>query len=234
MALFDYMKKTQLLLSDPEFAIYNDGDIVTYINMGRGQIAGEAECCRVYGTLAVTAASQSYLYSAINISGTPGLQGVLNVRQVNYAVANGSKPLHSRAWPWFQTFILGKPVPKAGPPSVWSEYAQGGSGSLYINLPDGPYTLQLDCVAWPADLALDTDPEALPYQWTDSVPFYAAYYASLTVGNSDKAEAMWKEYQKFVARARRASTSAVLPGNFAQRQDPFLQNRLGIQPRGQS
>ncbi len=231
--LFQYMQRTQLLLNDPSFARFNDTDLINYINMARGQIAGEAECIRVYATLAITAASQQYLFTSINTgnSVTTGIQGALHVRQISYAVASGQKILHSRPFPWFNTFVLSQPVPDAGPPSSWSQFGQGAAGSIFFNLLDGPYTATLDVVGYPNALADDAAVEALPYQWTDAIPFFAAYYASMTEGDEKRAEAMWKEWEKFVRRARGQATSEVLPENFAQSPDPFMGNRLGL-PQG--
>ena len=224
-----YLQRTQLLLKDPGFDVFNEGDLTTYINMARGQIAGQAECIRVYATLAVTAPTQQYAFSAINLGSAPGVLGVLNVRQITYSVASGQKPLHSRPFAWFNQYVLSKPVPKSGPPSVWSQFGQGASGNIFINLPDNNYMLSLDTACYPDNLTVDSDPEALPYQWTDSVPFFAAYYASLTVGNKEKADQMYDEFSKFMGRARQQATPGVLPGSFAQAPDPFIANRLGLQ-----
>lgn len=233
--LDQYMQRTQLLLNDPSFEMFNDGDLTNYINMARGQIAGEAECVRAYATLAVADTTQQYPFSSISLSGyTASVLGVLNVRQATYAIASGQKQMYSRPFPWFNSFILSQPVPVAGPPATWSQFGQGANGTLFINLVDQTYTLSLDTVCYPVPLVDDTTEEAIPYQWTDAVPFYAAYFAALTVGNKDQADAMWKEYEKFMGRSRGAATPSVLPTNFAQPPDPFINNRLGLQTgRGQ-
>ncbi len=235
MALDSYLQKTQLLLSDPSFEIFNPDDLTTYINMARGQIAGEAECIRVMGSLSVDSTTQQYAFGSITLTGfTASVLGVLNVRQINYNVASGAKALHSRPFPWFNSFVLAQPAPTATFPSVWSQLGQGANGTLYFNTLDVAYTLNLDCVGYPVPLVDDSTAEALPYQWTDAVPFFAAYYAAMTAGNAEAAKMWFDEYSKFVHRARAASTSAVLPGNFAQSGDQFATNRLGLQQgRGQ-
>lgn len=228
-----YLQRTQLLLTDPLFEVFNEGDLTNWINMARGQIAGDSECIRVMGTLPTTAAQQQYSFATISLGGlTSSVLGVLNVRQITYTIASGAKSLHSRSFPWFNTYILSQPVPTPGPPTVWSQFGQGALGTIYTNVLDGNYTLNLDTVCYPVDLVDDTTPEAIPYQWTDAIPFYAAYYAALTVGAADKAKAMFDEYSKFIVRARGAATPSVLPGNFAQPADPFIGNRLGLQTKG--
>lgn len=226
-----YLQRTQLLLGDQTFETFNEPDLVTYINIGRGQIAGAAECVRVYVTLAVTAASQQYAFSSITLgSYSTSVQGVLNVRQIAYSVGDGQKPLYARPFPYFQQFVLGTAVPQAGPPKIWSQFGQGALGTLFFNKLDAAYTLSLDAVAYPIDLTDDSTPEALPYQWTDAVPFFAAYYALMAV-DPERSAMMYREYEKFEARARAQTTPAVLPGNAAQSTDPFMPNRLGMQSK---
>lgn len=230
--LDQYLQRTRLLLTDADFSVFNEDDLTNYINMARGQLAAESDCIRVYGTLAVTAASQQYSFSTINLGGAAGVQGVLSVNQITYAVASGQKAMHSRPFAWFNQFILSQPVPTPGPPASWCQYGPGSLGSLFINLLDGAYTLSLDTECYPINLVDDTTVEAIPYTLTDAVPFFAAYFAALTTGNTDKAKAMFDEYQKFVGLGKIGDMPSVLPGNFSSGSDPFLANRLGLQQSG--
>lgn len=229
-ALFSYMQRVQLLLKDENFEQFNDEDVIRFINMGRGQIAATTQCIRVLGTLAVTAASQVYAFSAITGLGT-GVAGAMNVQQVTYSVASGKKFVHVRPWPYFNLFYLSQPAPTAGPPVAWAQYAQGSAGSLYVNVLDGAYTLNVDCTAYPSDLALDADTEAIPYSWQDSIPFFACYLLAMTAQNFDVAEKFWKEFQKFVEMARAGANPSIMPLSFNGSPDPFRDNRLGIQGR---
>lgn len=233
MALDQYLQRTQLLLADPDFAKFNEGDLTSYVNMARGQIAGESECVRAYLTLAVSSATQQYPFSSINLGTyTTTVLGVLNVRQITYSVGTGQASLHPRSFPYFNTYILSQAAPDAGPPQQWSQFGQGANGTLFFNLLDNNYTCYLDAVCYPIPLVDDTTEEGIPYQWQDAVPFYAAYFASITIGNADKAGAMWGEYQKFMSRARAQATPAVLPSVYVGTPDPFMQNRLGLPLKG--
>lgn len=236
MALFNYLKRTRLLLADIDFSIFNEEDLTTYVNMARGQIAGLAECIRVYGTLAVIAANQQYAFSTFNLGNSvaTGIQGALNVRQITYALGTGQKMVYTRPFPWFNQFVLADPAPIASGPTTWSQFGQGANGSVFLNLLDAPYTLSLDVVAYPIDLVTDATVEAIPYQWTDAIPWFAAYFAAMTVGDADKSKTFYEEYEKFLQRARMAATPGVLPGSYAQAKDMFAVNRLGLQQRGQN
>jgi hypothetical protein len=177
-------------------------------------------------TLAASAATPS---GPTLTGGNSGLAGVLNVRQITYAVGQGQKFVHPRPFPYFNLFYLANAVPQAGAPTTWSQYGQGASGSFYINLPDINYSLSLDTSCYPTPLALDTDFEAIPYLFTDAVPFLAAHLSFLTLQQPDPAQKMMEEFEQFIGKARHGNTPGVLPGSFAQSPDLFMNNRLGLQ-----
>lgn len=205
---------------------------------------------RVIGTIQTVIGQRNYNFSSINI-GTPsatGAQGVINVRRIMYAVAQGQKFVRPHQWEWFDLYNMNNPVPVNGPPVDWAQYGQGGSGqgsitgigtgamgsgSFYLDPPpDLVYTLNCDCVCYPIALAADTDVEALPYLFTDSVPFFAAYYALLTAQMNARlsdAERMFNYYQTFMQRARQASNASVNRTIYQQAQDPTRITKLGLQ-----
>lgn len=228
--LTEYQQKTRLLLHDESFAKYNDFNIRMWVNEARGQVAGEAECVRVYATLAATSATQQYQFSSIVFpTGTTGVQGPLSVRMITYAipgVTGGNGRVAAREWEWFNTFVLSQSAPVPGRPSVWAQFGQGASGTVFVNLLDGPYTLNLDTVCYPASLTNDASPEALPYQWTDAVPYYAAYLGYMYAQDSQRADGLYKLYEAFMQRARRTATPSVLPHQYEQTVDPVVLARM--------
>ena len=245
-----YVSLTQALLQNPNApqTLYPTANLVTYINIARGQLAGETECIRIQGTLALSVGVRAYNFSSITIPTGVGLGGVINVRQILLAVGAGTpqgyKWLRPRGFEWFTLYRLNNPVPVEAQPNEWSQYAQGGSpqptsiqalgGSLYFDpIPDTGYTIQADTVCYPSMLASDTDPEPIPYLWTDAVPYYAAYQALLSAQSTARradADRMFQSYQEFITRARQFSTPSVLPYQYPQSGDPTRQNKLGIQP----
>ena len=229
--LFTYQQQVERLLSDVIQARYNREDLTYYINQARGQLAGESECIRVYATLVLAAGTQQYAFSLINLNGAAGVEGPLTVRTASYAVGQGAKLVLPRPWPWFNLYVLCHPAPIAGPPDTYSQYGQGAAGTLFVNMPDQSYTLNLDTACYPVSLADDTTAEAIPYLWTDAVPYYAAYLALMSMpGQDQRAQQMFQLYSLFVTRARRAATPTVLQSNFEQTSDPTLANKLGSQP----
>lgn len=232
--LYAYLQTTRrLLLNDQTFAKYNDFDLQDWVNVARGQVAGESECIRVYATLAITPPAQQYQFSAISFpAGTVGVADVLAVRNITYGVAQGRKKVYAREWEWFNRYVLSQPVPLASWPRYWAQYGQGAAGTLFVNLPDLPYTLSLDTVCLPLPLSADTDPERIPALWQDAVPYYAAYMGFLQTGDRDNAANMFQQFGTFMKRARMGATPTQLPHQFSGGPDMTVQNQLGIQQRG--
>ena len=213
MALYAYMQQTQRLLDDKGEKTFNPADIITYINTARTQIAGEAQAPRYLTTLSTAASTQSYSFSsAASVTGT---SGIAVVRMISISAG---ATLTMRPWAWFQQYYLTSG--STGTPSAWAQLGQGESGTVYLYpTPTSVLTLSLDAVFYPSTLAQDTDTETLPYPFTDAIPYYAAYLALLSSSDKERrgeAPKMWEQYTEFVARARRASTPAVLPGNMTK------------------
>ena len=246
--LTSYLTATQNLLQNPAAPapLYATATLTAYINSARGQLAGEAKCIRFIGSLALTLGNQTYPFSAITLTGgaAAGISGVTDVETAWYQVGTGQKWIRPRPWPWFSLYELNNPTPTQGPPRVWSQYGQGasaqsvpnpvGGGSLYVSPPpDTTYTMPVDCVCYPLPLVSDTDPEAIPYLFTDAVPYFAAYLALLSAQTSVRtadADKMFQRYTEFVDRARRASTPGILPTIYQGIPNPARQNQLGVAP----
>lgn len=248
-----YQTALQNLLQNPgaPAQLYPLASQNTWINTARGQLAGEAECIRVIGTISTVVGQRAYNFSSINtgVVATTGIQGVIHVRRVSYNVGqtpqglSGQQWIPSHAWEWFDIFHMSNPVPTYGPPQSWSQYGQGSAGtgtgsgatgSFYLDPPpDLVYVLNVDCVCYPVNLVDDTTVEAIPYLWTDAVPFFAAYYAYLssqTGARQADAERMYGHYQTFVQRARQSANPSVLRSSYEQAGDPSQAAKMGIKP----
>jgi len=225
---------TQLLQNPPASTqLYATSDLTSYINTARGQLAGETECIRYAGTLTLSAGTQSYAFSAVDlgVSSTTGISGMFNTRGLTIGIASGQIWVRPRGYPYFQLYFLNNPVPSQGVPREYSQFGQGTQGSLYLApVPDQPYVLTLDCVCKPIDLIDDTTVEAIPYPYTDCVPYYAVYLAYLSAQRSSDADEYWKQYQTFVSRARQLANGSVNPQQYPQSGNPTRSNQLGIQP----
>lgn len=237
-----YLAATANLLQNPTApaALYDTADLTTWINTARGQLAIESDSIRFLGTITTVIGQRNYSFSAVSTgtSATNGIQGVVKVNRIQYAVASGYKWIRPRSWPWFDLFKMNNPVPPSGAPTVWAQHQQGVAGDFWLDpIPDLVYTLQLDCVCYPIALASDATVEAIPYPWTDAVPYFGAYLALLSAqsgARSAEANLQMERYEFFVQRARKFSTPEVNPGLYAQTHDPAMGNKMGIAPRQSS
>jgi hypothetical protein len=249
--LTQYLALTNQLLQNPAAtsALYTTANLTTYINVARGQVAGEGRCIRAIGTISAVIGQRAYNFSGISfgVVATTGIQGAINVRRIQFNVGTGQKWIRGKSWEWFDFQRFNKPVPTSGEPQEWAQYSQGSSGqgsitgigtgtmssgSFYIDpLPDLAYVLNCDCTAYPQALTADTDVEALPYLWTDAVPYYASYMAlmaSQTSARIQQAQQLYALYEQFMQRARNAANPDVNMYAFEQASDPFRSNRLGV------
>lgn len=249
--LDEYVTRTQRLLQNPAPAtgLYATALVQDNVNIARKQLAGEGQCIRRIGTLDTVIGQREYSFADLNmgVAATTGIAGPYNVRRINRSTGDGQVYLTPRPWEWFDQFCLNNPVPVdqnatpgSNPPATWAQYGQGSaaptggssqSGSFYLDpIPDDIYTLYCDCVCYPITLDADADVEAIPYPFTDAVPFFAAYYTLLGAQNQARrsdAEAFYGYYQTFLDRARSTSNAAVLTWQYEQGQDPAQQGKAG-------
>lgn len=243
--LAQYRTDTRNLLQSPTAptALYSDANIDRWVNIARGQLAGEGECIRVLASIPTVVGQRAYSFANLNlgVSASTGIQGAIHIRRIQYAVASGMRWMAPRPWEWFDLYHLNSPVPPSGAPEVWSQYAQGAaapaggsaaSGSFYLDpIPDAIYTLSCDCVCYPIPLVDDTTVEAIPYLWTDAVSFFASYYALLSSQTSARqadADRMMQHYSTFVERARKAANPSVNRYMYQQAQDITQISKLGL------
>ena len=244
-----YETQTARLLQNPAAttALYSTSDLDAYINIARGQLAGEAECIRYMASIPSVVGQQSYAFDDLDTgtSASNGIDGIINIRAIWYGVASGKRWVPPRPFEWFSLYYLNNPVPDSGYPTVWSQFGQGaaagstgatGAGSFYIYpVPDTVFTIYCDCVCYPIALASDSTVEAIPYLWTDAVPWYAAAYAlwaSQTGARAADAERYFNTYTTFVQRARQAANPAVGRWQYSQAADPVQASKLGIRAQG--
>lgn len=230
MALYAYLKQTILLIADLKQQVSNPANLISYVNIARRQLAGESESVRVMGSLPLVAGTQTYAFSTVTLPGS-GLGSVLNARMIWVVVGGGQAWVTPRGFEYFGLYFLNKVVPLTGLPTDWAQFGQGVNGTLYFYpIPDNAYTVKLDTVCLPIDLALDTDVEAIPSPWTDAIPYYAAYLAYSDAQRPEEAQTMFARYEQFVSRARRFATPSVLSGQYEQQSNPVRTNQLGLKP----
>lgn len=239
--LIKYQQLTRRLLNDATFARVNDFDLRDYINIGRGQIAIQGDAIPGYGHLHVDETTQQYSFDQITFD-TPGVAGPLALETVDWKVGDGQRPMNAIDWARFNRYELGHVHPRRGHPRVWTQFGQGSAGTIFVNALDQPYDLIVKARVHPVDLVDDATPEALPYMWTDAVPWFAAFYWLAGPGqNPQLAQAMLSGFQQFMQMARGGANPNTQGSQFVQAPDPLMAGRLGAtggqggrQPRQQT
>lgn len=230
-----YQTNTTALLQNPPApsTLYATANINTYINTARAQIAGTGLCVRSTGTLTTVANTRAYNLSSLTLSPSSGIGGPFLINQLQVAIGTGQRWMRPRQYQWLYLYRLSVAVPPTGMPVEWSQELQGITGNFVVDpLPDNAYTLSADVFCYPSDLASNTDPESIPYPWTDCVPYFAAYIALLSAQRSTDADKMFERYKMFEQRARAMSTPPVMPGIYPQQPDIFMPSRLGMKGGG--
>jgi len=248
MALNNYLKQTMRFLREERQDLINAQDLIDYINIARGQVAGEGECIRQIGTINTSPSVSNYQFSSVTIgtASVTGIQGIINVKAITYSLNTpGQVFVAPRPWEWFTLYNLTGST-ATGFPVIWSQYDQGAApppsggsnfgGSFYIypmTTNGSQATMYLDCVCWPITLINDSTIEAIPYLWSDAVPFLAAYYALIQLQLYERADQMFNSYQRFMQRARQFANPSVQRWQYEQASDPVVINKLGMQRSSQ-
>jgi len=189
------------------------------------QLAGETGCVRGTGQLALATGANAYAFEFISpiYPATLGasVQGVYSVRQMALVSGNGQVYMGSRPYPWAWLYWLNNASPVLGTPNEWSQFGIGQEGSLFVNpAPSGNFVVMCDATWVPIELGSDTDPEAIPYAYTDAVPYMAAYYAFMSAQRQSDADKMYSRFLEFKARAQKIAVPNVLMGQYDQMQAP--------------
>jgi len=175
--------------------------IDSYINTARSRVAVDGECVRAVATAAVGNGLTLVPMSSLGIT-TAAISGAFSVRQG----ALGNRRLDIRSWEWFSAYYLSASptlIPRMG------QLGEGQKAILYFLSVGG--VVSLDVVAEPIALANDTTVEAIPYPWTDAVPFYAAWLSFMQLQRQADADMMMARYKELMRAARQEITPTVLP-----------------------
>jgi hypothetical protein len=222
LALNAYITRTQQLLHDPTGVYYAQPDLISYINTARGQVAMEAMCVRVLppsanpGENLTVLQQEVYPFSTVNTliqASFPGVQGIIGVLTVAVAQGTTLKPV-CQQWVWsdFQAQLRSYNIGLLNYPSIWAQYGQGAGGSIYLwPIPSGTYPMDWDCYCLPVDLVDDTTAEAIPYPWTDAIPYFAAYLAYQNAQRPADADRMMAQYDMFMKRGTGGSNQLMVP-----------------------
>jgi len=151
-----------------------------------------------------------YPFSLITFANVAGYSQVLAVKGVSIIWGNLRYTVQRKSFSMYQAQIRTWSNSYQDIPAIGCQYGQGVSGSFYLYpVANTGYTMEWDCICLPIALVTDATVEVIPYPWTDAVPFFASYLALSGTNRLADADRMWREYDKFVKRARAFSQPMV-------------------------
>jgi hypothetical protein len=172
----------------------------------------------VTGQNLTVAGQESYTFASRNAAAkqlNSGVNAILGLHSL--AITWGSaKPMLDRFdWMTFQARFRSWTVGFQGQPAVWAMYGQGAGGSVFLcPIPSQVLNMDWDVFCEPIALVDDTTVEAIPYPWTDAVPYYAAYLAFTNAQRAEDAGNMFAQYEQFMRRGRAMSESTFIPSGY--------------------
>ncbi len=199
-------------------SVAGTGYVTATVSFSGGDGSGAAATANLTSFLQTQPSQEVYNFStasAIIAAQVPGASQVIGVQSV--AVSWGASKPVLRNYPWtaFQAYLRSVNIVSQNYPSVWSQYAQGVNGSLYLfPIPALASQMEWDCYCTTADLVDDSSVDLVPYPWTEAVPFYACYYAYQNAQRRDDAQAMLAEYKRYVIEGRVGSTPSIIPAMY--------------------
>ena len=141
---------------------------IDYINQARRRVAADTACLRQLKTVSLTINVEKFAFPTIT-----GSDGTLDVLCIYVLSGNTRTPL---GWRNFTDFTINwRPTTsRKGKPIVFSIYQQ----EIYVApIPNQTYSSEWDVLYIPTDLTGLTNPETIPYPYSDLVPYYAAHLA---------------------------------------------------------
>lgn len=169
------------------------------------------------------AGQEVYNFSTINsliasVAPNSGIQDVMGVFNISASWGTMKPTLQHTSWSDFQAYLRSYSVGLQNYPTVWSQYSQGQNGSVYLwPIPSQQLPMDWDCYCTPIPLVDDTTVEALPYPWTDVVPYYAAYLGYENAQRTKDADRMKDQFKEYMQRARSLSEPPFVPDFYGWR-----------------
>ena len=207
--LSNYVSEVQDLLNDGQGQFFRLPVLHNHINKARRRIAAVSGCLRVIPPGVQTSPRvEIYRFSwwtSLCQGIMPGTQSVLACRSLSISIGGrwidgeirggAWKPMWRRI-PWsdfqarfriYNSTFFGT----ISEPGWYAQYGAGEAGALYLApIPAQRQPMEVDLSLTPSPLLTDSDPECIPYPWTDAVAWWAAVLCLLGQQRRQDAQAM--------------------------------------------
>lgn len=172
--------------------------------------AGATAFCSTSINNQLNEGQEVYPFSGVDLTPFPGIGEIYLVRSASIIYSNYRYSLPFYSFSTYQSMIRQYVASQYQyVPTFAAQFGQGTGGSLYMYPPPSEaYQLEWDCQCLPQDLTDNQSVEAIPYPWTDVVPYFAAHLAYLELQNGNSARMYLDLFDQRMARFR----SDVSPG----------------------
>lgn len=178
-----------------------DGYFLPQVNILDPTGTGAEITASVTPLMVTQAMREVYPFSAVPLDRFEGVKEVFAAKSISFIYANYRYSVPVYPFSWYQSYVRIYPQQYLYVPTVAAQFGQGVNGSIYMYpIPSSIYQVEVDCFCLPFPLELDTDFEAIPMPWTETVPFYAAHLAFLELQNLNAATFYLNLYDNMVHR----------------------------------
>lgn len=156
----------------------------------------------------LVAGQEAYTFGNMPLGTVTGVASIFAAKSVAIIYNNYRYVLPVYSFSTYQAYIRQYPQQYQYVPAVAAQLGQGTNGSLFMYpIASSAFSFQLDAFCLPSNLTADSDPEAIPQPWTDSVPYFAAYLAKLEMQDMNGARMMLDLFDKMLLRQSNAARS---------------------------
>ena len=167
-------------------------------------------------------AQETYTFQSFNnllLGSATGAASILTIQSIAISWGSMKPMLNYFEWGAFQAYLRSYNIGAQGFPRVWSRYGRGTTGSFQLwPIPTQAAQMDLDCICLPQDLDLQSEAglEAIPYPYTNAVPYKAAELAVMGEPDlRDLADTFVKRYESRMLSAAATSSPVMVPNYYA-------------------
>lgn len=194
-----------------KIVIPGSGYVAPFLDLVGGGGSGAVLGFTLTPFIATIANKEVYNFQDYNLLLPPGMREILAIQNVSVSWGGIKPTMRHLDWSAFQAYLRAYNTQSTNWPAVWAQYGQGVQGSVYLNpIPSMPMQMEWDTYCLPEDLHSDSDPEFIPYPFSNAVPYYAAWWASIP-GNTEMANYFDQLYKRALKEARSWTDIAVFP-----------------------
>lgn len=152
----------------------------------------------------VTVVNQETYATPTNLCLTNGVLNAIGVQAVAVNWGGYGSNLYTLIWnDWMNYQAYARQYPNvSGNPWFWTRYENQNNSVFLRPIPSLAYPMQWSCTCSVVNLTTDSTPEAIPYSYTDAIPYFAAYLAYMSSQRKEDAQNMLQIYQMFTETGR--------------------------------